>query len=439
MSNEKLKNLTSKIGSGSTPRGGKSSYLEQGPYKLIRSQNIYNHYYTSDGLAYITNEQAEKLKNVSLEKRDILINITGDSVARTTIVENDMLPGRVNQHVSIIRCKENLLDPYYLLAFLTSKMTQSYLLSLAQVGGTRAALTKGMLEQLDIPLLNYEKQKKIGKMLKIINEKINLNNSIILSLEQLSQTLFKQWFIDFEFPNEEGKPYKSSGGEMLESELGNIPKNWTLSYFSNYVKHTVGGDWGKENVEKNYVEQVSIIRGADIPELIKGTDNKVPTRFILKKNYENKKLLSGDIVIEISGGSPTQSTGRSIFINKNIISRYNDKVLCTNFCRIIRPVDFNKGIWLQIYINYLYKKNVFFNFENGTTGIKNLDLNAVLNKYKIFSPSEDIIHLFSERMKVILDSIQNLGMENKRLANLRDTLLPKLLSGEIEIPDELEV
>ena len=178
MSNEKLKNLTSKIGSGSTPRGGKSSYLEQGPYKLIRSQNIYNHYYTSDGLAYITNEQAEKLKNVSLEKRDILINITGDSVARTTIVENDMLPGRVNQHVSIIRCKENLLDPYYLLAFLTSKMTQSYLLSLAQVGGTRAALTKGMLEQLDIPLLNYEKQKKIGKMLKIINEKINLNNSI---------------------------------------------------------------------------------------------------------------------------------------------------------------------------------------------------------------------------------------------------------------------
>lgn len=439
VSSGKLKNLTLKIGSGSTPRGGKSAYLENGRYKLIRSQNIYNHTYNPEGLAYITEEQAKKLNNVSLQQGDILINITGDSVARTTIVENKMLPGRVNQHVSIIRCKENLLDPYYLLAFLTLRDTQNYLLSLAQTGGTRAALTKGMLEQLELPLLSYERQKKLGNILKTINEKININNLIILSLEQLSQTLFKQWFIDFEFPNEEGKPYKSSGGEMVESELGNIPKSWTYSYFSNFVKQTVGGDWGKENVEKNYVEQVSIIRGADIPELTKGTDNKIPTRFILKKNYENKKLLSGDIVIEISGGSPTQSTGRSIFINENIISRYNDKVLCTNFCRIIRPVDFDKGLWLQMYINYLYKKNVFFNFENGTTGIKNLDLNAILNKYKIVSPSEDVIHLFSEKIKVILTSIQNLGMENKRLAKLRDTLLPKLLSGEIEIPDDLEM
>ena len=306
-------------------------------------------------------------------------------------------------------------------------------------GSSVPTLNRNHVHKLKIKIPAYNIQKKIANILYMVDEKIQLNKEIVENLEEISQTLFKQWFIDFEFPNEEGKPYKSSGGEMVQSELGNIPKNWTFSYFSNYVKHTIGGDWGKENVEKNYVEQVSIIRGADIPELIKGTDNKVPTRFILKKNYENKKLLPGDIVIEISGGSPTQSTGRSIFINKNIISRYNDKVLCTNFCRIIRPVDFNKGIWLQMYINYLYKKNVFFNFENGTTGIKNLDLNAVLNKYKIFSPSEDTIHLFSERMRVILDSIQSLGMENKRLANLRDTLLPKLLSGEIEIPDELEV
>lgn len=339
----------------------------------------------------------------------------------------------------VVRAKENKGDPqfiYYLMRH--PKVRDATIKSMTGTSGRQRAQKEAILEY-SMSLPNIFDQKKIGYFLSLFDSKIEANNDTIHNLEQISQILFKHWFIDFEFPNEEGKPYKSSGGEMLESELGNIPKNWTLSYFSNYVKHTVGGDWGKENVEKNYVEQVSIIRGADIPELIKGTDNKVPTRFILKKNYENKKLLSGDIVIEISGGSPTQSTGRSIFINKNIISRYNDKVLCTNFCRIIRPVDFNKGIWLQIYINYLYKKNVFFNFENGTTGIKNLDLNAVLNKYKIFSPSEDIIHLFSERMKVILDSIQNLGMENKRLANLRDTLLPKLLSGEIEIPDELEV
>ncbi|WP_128857147.1 restriction endonuclease subunit S [Bacillus sp. CDB3] len=254
-SSGKLKNITLKIGSGSTPRGGKSVYLENGPYKLIRSQNVYNHHYTSEGLAYITEEQAEKLKNVSLKEEDILINITGDSVARTTIVQNEMLPARVNQHVSIIRCKENLLDPYYLLAFLTSKDTQNYLLSLAQTGGTRAALTKGMLEQLEIPLASYEVQKKIGNILKTLNEKIIVNNSIIISLENLSQTLFKHWFIDFEFPNAQGVPYKSSGSEMVESELGEIPRGWKTIEFKEIMKISSGkrpkkkvNDIDKENI-----------------------------------------------------------------------------------------------------------------------------------------------------------------------------------------------
>lgn len=415
----------------------KEDYVESG-IPIITVEHLGENKIIHSNLPKVNKEDWERLSKYALKKNDIVFSRVG-SVDRCALVspdeENWLFSGRCLR----VRVKNlDVIDPKYLSYYFATKKFKRYIRSIA-VGATMPSINTKILSEIQIEIPDIDSQREIAALFYSLDSKKWVNESIIKNLEHVSSALFKQWFVDFEFPNEEGKPYKSSGGEMVQSELGNIPKNWIFSYFSNYVKHTIGGDWGKENVEKNYVEQVSIIRGADIPELIKGTDNKVPTRFILKKNYENKKLLPGDIVIEISGGSPTQSTGRSIFINKNIISRYNDKVLCTNFCRIIRPVDFNKGIWLQMYINYLYKKNVFFNFENGTTGIKNLDLNAVLNKYKIISPSEDTIHLFSERMRVILDSIQSLGMENKRLANLRDTLLPKLLSGEIEIPDELEV
>jgi len=428
----KISDVAKVIGGG-TPSTRKTEYYGS-EISWITPKDLSNHKkrYIAYGERSITNLGLQKSSAKLLPTNTVLFTSRAP-IGYVAIAENQV---STNQGFKSLVCNENIILPeymYYLMKFSTPELE-----SLA-TGSTFKEVSGSIVKNFEIELPNIFGQEKIINILSSLDSKIELNLDIIHNLEQLSQILFKHWFIDFEFPNEEGKPYKSSGGEMVESELGNIPKNWTFSYFSNYVKQTLGGDWGKENIEKNYVEQVSIIRGADIPELIKGSDNKVPTRFILKKNYENKKLLLGDIVIEISGGSPTQSTGRSIFINKNIISRYNGKILCTNFCRIIRPVDFNRGIWLQMYINYLYKKNVFFNFENGTTGIKNLDLNAILNKYKIFSPSEDIIHLFSERMEVILDSIQNLGMEIKRLENIRDTLLPKLLSGEIEIPDDLEV
>lgn len=415
MSNEKLKNLTSKIGSGSTPRGGKSSYLEQGPYKLIRSQNIYNHYYTSDGLAYITNEQAEKLKNVSLEKRDILINITGDSVARTTIVENDMLPGRVNQHVSIIRCKENLLDPYYLLAFLTSKMTQSYLLSLAQVGGTRAALTKGMLEQLDIPLLNYEKQKKIGKMLKIINEKINLNNSIILSLEQLSQTLFKQWFIDFEFPNEEGKPYKSRGGEFKEIKDEEIPINWKIGVLDDIVEVIYGAAFSSK-----FFNEV----GNGLP-LIRIRDlKKGKPQFFTNEIHKKATVINpGDLLIGMDAEfKPTLWKGTKAYLNQRIC--------------LVRP---KKNIINKLFLKFLLEPQMRF-LESAKVGTTVIHLSKKdIDSINIAIPTESILKKFSILIDPILEEIIIKQKEIQSLTQLRDTLLPKLLSGEIEIPNDLEV
>jgi type I restriction enzyme, S subunit len=146
-----LKDLCSKIGSGATPRGGKDVYQQTGHVALIRSQNVYNQKFERTGLAYLLPEHADQLQGVEVQRSDVLLNITGDSVARVCQVPNDVLPARVNQHVAIIRPRPDSVDPRFLRYYLASPQMQQHMLALASAGGTRNALTKGMIEEFILP------------------------------------------------------------------------------------------------------------------------------------------------------------------------------------------------------------------------------------------------------------------------------------------------
>lgn len=170
----KLGEITSKIGSGATPKGGRDSYLG-GNISLIRSQNVQDFSFSKSGLAYINEMQAEKLNNVEVYEKDVLLNITGDSVARVCIVPNNVLPARVNQHVAIIRGNEKV-DYRYLLYYL--QYIKPQLLSLSQGGATRNALTKKMIEELEIKMPSKGTQKEIVSILYTLDTKIALNRRI---------------------------------------------------------------------------------------------------------------------------------------------------------------------------------------------------------------------------------------------------------------------
>lgn len=339
----------------------------------------------------------------------------------------------VNNHAHILSVKENF-NTYYLLNKLNYMDISGYL-----TGTVQPKLSRRNLEQIRLNLPDKNTQDKIGNFILKLSNKLQVNQKIIANLEELSQTLFKRWFVDFEFPDENGNPYKSSGGEMIDSELGEIPEGWKIGHFSHFCKKPIAGDWGKEQKQGNYVKPVRVIRGADINDYSKGGKGKSPIRFILQKNFDNKKLISGDIIVEISGGSPTQSTGRTLLINNKVLKNSEYELVCTNFCKVIRPLDEKIGEWLAYYFNYLYFRDVFFNYENGTTGIKNLDYKSIMNTMKIIAPSTQILNNFHNLISKYKINIQYLGMENDYLTQLRDTLLPKLMSGEIEIPDDIEV
>jgi type I restriction enzyme S subunit len=171
----KLKDICTKIGSGATPRGGKEAYVDSG-ISFIRSQNVLDFSFSYDGLVYINDQQAEKLNGVIVESGDVLLNITGDSVARACIIDDKVLPARVNQHVAIVRADTGLVLESYILYFL--QISKPYLLQLAAGGATRNALTKGMIEELEIDIPSIRKQQKIVSLIDDIQSKIKKNNEI---------------------------------------------------------------------------------------------------------------------------------------------------------------------------------------------------------------------------------------------------------------------
>lgn len=402
----KLGDICDKIGSGATPKGGKDAYCSDG-ISLIRSQNVLDFAFSGDGLAYINDEQARKLNNVEVKSGDVLLNITGDSVARVCIVEDNYLPARVNQHVAIIRGSADKVISSYLLYFL--QMEKPHLLQLASAGATRNALTKGMIEQLEMALPPLDEQRRIVGLLDALQKKIHTNNKINDNLQQQLSAIFREWFID---ASESAK--------------------WPRGTFADLIDHTISGDWGKDAPTGNYTEMVYCIRGADIPEVKAGNKGKMPTRFILPKNYAAKKLVDGDIVVEISGGSPTQSTGRAAPISESLLGRYDRGMVCTNFCKAIKPKQ-GYSMFIYHYWQHLYDAGVFFRYENGTTGIKNLDINGFVETEEIVIPPMEIVGRFDAVCQAIANKVYSNGLENERLANLRDTLLPKLMSGETDV------
>ena len=258
---------------------------------------------------------------------------------------------------------------------------------------------------------SIEEQRQIASVLSALDDKIEKNMEVNENLQEQVKALFHAMFLS------------------SEDRL-----SWENGTFSDLIESTLGGDWGKESPTGNNSEMVYCIRGADIPEVKAGNKGKMPTRYILPKNYAAKRLLPGDIVVEISGGSPTQSTGRVAAISQSLLDRYDKGMVCTNFCRAIKPKS-GYSMFVYYYWQYLYDRNVFFSYENGTTGIKNLDLSGFITTEEIVIPPFELIQKFDDYCQIVFDQTFANGLENEQLSNLRDTLLPQLMSGELDISD----
>ncbi len=187
-----LGDITTKIGSGATPKGGKGAYQEEG-ITLIRSMNVHNGQFEYKDLAHISDEQAARLDNVTIEENDVLLNITGASVARSCVVPTEVLPARVNQHVCIIRCKECII-PEFLNKLLIDDNYQDLLWSIAGSGATREAITKQQVEGLQIIVPPIEQQKEFMVFCKQIDKSKVVVQAALDKAQLLFDSLMQEYF-----------------------------------------------------------------------------------------------------------------------------------------------------------------------------------------------------------------------------------------------------
>lgn len=295
-------------------------------------------------------------------------------------------------------------------------------------GSTQDNLSMEKLEQLEFNCPSFDEQQKIAAVLSSLDDKIALNNRINAKLEQMAKRLYDYWFVQFDFPGADGKPYKSTGGRMVWNEelKREIPEWWEVKKISEILECEIPGDWGEENIKGKHDYKVSCIRGCDMVDM-----TNLPTRYILQVNAK-KLLQADDFVIEISGGSPTQSTGRIVQVTEEIISRFDNKVICSNFCHGVRVANKN-------YISYFYQmwnmfndNGVFFNFEGKTSGLKNFQFDTFVDQ-KWYFPSEDLAKRFNETVMKFRKEIDKNETENKRLSQLRDKMLPLLMNGQVVV------
>lgn len=301
-------------------------------------------------------------------------------------------------------------------------------------GSARETFDWDEMCEVELPIPSIEKQREIVKEYNTVVNRIKLNEQLNQKLEETAQALYKHWFVDFEFPNENGEPYKSSGGAMVYNEEldKEIPEGWEVKILDFFVKDSLGGDWGKESPTGNYTEKVRCIRGTDIPLFKSGDLESAPVRYILFKNLKSRQVSPNQIVIEISGGSPTQSTGRAVLVSENHLDRITDKIICSNFCRTLKIISSEAAPFFYSHLNYLYEIDYLFNFENSTTGVKNFDLSGFLNEEYLVKPPTNELSEFSKRYNVIqLNQLVNRG-EISKLNCLKELLLSKMTKVEQE-------
>jgi len=331
-----------------------------------------------------------------------------DDIGISTYISENFDDVVLGYHLSLITPYENELDGRFLHYWFNTKQAKTYFENNAGGSGQRCTLPIDIIKSVPLKLPDFPTQQKIASILSALDDKIELNNKINDNLEQQAKTLYDYWFVQ------------------------NANPKWEIVTLNNFIKSDKSGDWGKEEGQGNYITRVECIRGADINGIIGKGEMKTPTRFILEKN-RNKILSENDLVIEISGGSPTQSTGRLAYITTEVLERFENPLICSNFCKAISLNNPNELFYFVYSWNKAYENNVFFGFEGKTSGIKNLLFETLVSTYSIVKPDEKTLIEFQKVISTLEKQRQKNLQQNQQLSQLRDWLLPMLMNGQVKV------
>lgn len=395
---------------------------------------------------------------ISEEKYEQIINKYGAPIAGDlllTSVGTLGIPYRVSPtdkfyfkdgNLTWFRKLNNILCDYLYYFFLSPIGKEK--LALIAIGSTQKALTINALQGVTLSLPPLDEQKRIADILGAFDDKIELLQKQNKTLEDMAKALFKSWFVDFDVvrAKQKGLPkadimreyhltdelYDLFPSGFADSPLGPIPSGWEVKNVGELLAFSIGGGWGNEEESESFPIKAPVIRGTDIPSLrSSGAYNDVPVRFHKKSNHTSRELKEGDIVLEVAGGSKGQPVGRALFVSDYIIKSL-PKVICASFCKLLRP---NKKLLLSelfyLYLDMMYQTGEIEQYQVQSTGISNFQFKQFCEDKQFVIPNTELQKKLS--LNVYIDKIGNNKKQIQTLTELRDTLLPRLISGKIRV------
>lgn len=275
-------------------------------------------------------------------------------------------------------------------------------------GGAVPTLNRNVLSAIEVDIPPLPIQNTIAAILTAYDDLIENNLQRIKLLEQAAKCEYKLL--------------------MKESESFEfIPIKDALEYY-------IGGGWGNDEPNAEFSSAGYVIRGTDIPELKVGANSNLPFRFHKPSNYNSRQLKEGDIVFEVSGGSKTSPVGRSILITNKLLTHYDNSVICASFCKLMRPKGFISSEYFYLFLQDVFIDGTLKPFEKpSASNIINFAFEKFIEEVTIPIPSKKVLQQFSLKVRDILQFISNLSNQNTQLRQARDILLPKLLSGAIDV------
>ncbi|WP_436857921.1 restriction endonuclease subunit S [Mammaliicoccus sciuri] len=388
--------------------------------KKIAMENIKEYQKKIDSYTYSEFKSGSKFMNGDTLLARITPCLENGKTAYVDILDEDEIAFGSTEFF-VLRPKDNLMDSHFLYYLMrTNELRNTIIKSMTGTSGRQRAQKESILEyEFCLPSLKI--QTAIAKLLKNLDDKIETNKKIIANLEELSQTLFKRWFVDFEFPDKNGNPYKSSGGEMVDSELGKIPKGWECVYLKDIVHH-------KKDTFNPKKSNESEVKHFSLPAFDSG---QYPTIDNVTDIKSNKWIIDENCILF----SKMNPTTRRIWVtsyNENFLN-----VASSEFVVLKSDNSYRNAFIYNICISDKFNEYLVSN-TTGSTNSRQRVKPDIAVQYR-FAYNEEVSYLLSEKIEPYIEKIKIIREQNQNLTQLRDTLLPNLMSGEIEIPDNIEV
>ena len=403
----RLGNVCKKVCSGGTPKSTEPSYYD-GDIPWLNTKEInFNRIYSTERC--ITQKGLDNSSTKWIDANCVIVAMYGATAAKVAI---NKIPLTTNQACCNLSIDEKIADYHYVYYWLCANYTE--LASLAN-GGAQQNLNAQQIKDFEISLPSLEEQRRIAGILSAIDDKIENNRRINTNLELQAQALYKQWFVDFEFPNEEGKPYKSSGGKMVDSELGQIPEGWRVQTISDISVRIASGGTPKSLNESYYNGEIKWFTTKELKDcFLIDSDKHISTEAL---NDSAAKLFPKNTILMAIYAAPT--VGRLGILTAE--STFNQAAV-----GIVAKEEIGH---LFVYLTLLAERE---NLNNLASGAAQQNLNVgIVKQYKLIVPTKKLLIEFNQIAGSLFERIKVVSNENKILATLRDTLVPKLMNGEI--------